>query len=252
MTHDSKGHAHRRRVRVVTHVAERTGRFRSYDVSPPFVPAADACALTQVHSRAHVRVLFDDYFAQRDMWRAANTRDAQQDFSAVETVTEMKPEILVEFVPGARPWWVTRQAFALATALLATLCFRIAFDARCGQSEYAFVKDAIGWTEDAVSEEARALDAEQAAIAAAFPFAPTGGPQLGVPALPVAGVPPPAFVPMGGPPPAFVPMGGPPPGAVFVPMGGPPPPGAPAFPGQFAGGPPPVAAAKPPPETADA
>ena len=94
----------------------------------------------------------------------------------------MQPETLVEFVPGARPWWVSTAGFALATFLLSALCFRVAFAAHCGEQEYAFVKDAVGFAEDEVSEEARALDAETAAAAAAFPFAPTGGPPLGAPA----------------------------------------------------------------------
>jgi len=179
--HGKKGHSHKKRVRVTTYVATRTGRLRTFDVSPPFVPAADACALTQLHARAHVRVLFDDYFVERDAWRAANRRDAHQDFSAVETIAEMQPETLVEFVPGSRPWWVSRAVFALATLALSSLCFRVAFAAKCGEHQYAFFKDAIGFTEDEISEEARALDAETAAAAVAFPFAPTGGPPLVAP-----------------------------------------------------------------------
>jgi len=179
---DSKGHSttHTERVRVTTHTATREGRLRTFDASPPFAPAA-ASALSQLSSRAVVRVRFDGYFAARDAWRAANARDQHQDFSASEGVAEVRPELLVEFVPGARPWWVSAPAFALATLALGALCYRVAFDARCGHLEYTFLKDAVGFSEDAVSEEARALDAEQAwaqaqaqgaAAAAAMPVSP--------------------------------------------------------------------------------
>ena len=163
---DSKGKSHSESVRVTTHTATRGGLLRSFEVSPPFVPRADSFVLTEVISRARVQVRFVEYFQQRDSWRAANTRDAHQSFSASESIPGLRPEVLVEYVPGARPRWMSRWAFALATLLLSSLCFKVAFHARCGRQEYEFVKDVVGFTEDPVCEEAHLYDAERRAGAA--------------------------------------------------------------------------------------
>jgi hypothetical protein len=162
---DSKGRVRTRTesVRVTTHVATQQGRLRSLEASPPFVPDLNSHVLTQVVSTARVTVRFAEYFAARDAWFAANTRDAHQTFSAVESVPELKPSLLVEYVPGNRPCWMAQWVFALATLMLSSLCYRVAFNARCGKQEYTFVKYAIGFAEDVVGEEARVYDAEKAA-----------------------------------------------------------------------------------------
>jgi hypothetical protein len=123
-TTDSKGHrhTHTKRVRVTTHVATHEGRLRSFEVSPPFIPDVNSYALTQLLSTARVQVKFAEYFAARDSWRAANTRDAHQDFSAAELVPELQPEILVEYVPGLRPMWMTQFVYLVSTALFSALC----------------------------------------------------------------------------------------------------------------------------------
>ena len=178
-TRDSKGHTHSERVRVTTHTATLEGRLRSFEVSAPFVPDENSYALTEVISRARVQVRFEEYFHARDRWRAANTRDTHQDFSSSETIPGLRPEVLVEFVPGLKPWWMARWAFAAATLLLSSVCFRVAFHARCGRQDYLFVKDAVAFTEDAECEEARMYDAEKQGLAAAGAvFAPAAPPQL--------------------------------------------------------------------------
>lgn len=150
---------------MTTHTATQTGRLRSYEVSPPFVPDLNSYALTQIISSARVQVQFVEYFSARDAWRAANTRDKHQDFSAAEAVPELQPELLVEYVPGLRPWWMAPWAFALASFTLSALCYKVAFNARCGRQEVLFVKDAVGFADDAVCEEAHMYDAEKAAEA---------------------------------------------------------------------------------------
>jgi hypothetical protein len=162
-TTDSKGHRHTHTVRVTTYTATHEGALRSFELSAPFVPDENSFVLTQVISRARVQIRFPGYFQARDSWRAANTRDAHQDFSATESIPGMAEEVLVEYVPGARPWWMTRWAFVLWTLLLSSLCFKVAFNARCGRQEYTFVKDAIDFAEDPVCEEARAYDEEKKA-----------------------------------------------------------------------------------------
>lgn len=161
---DSKGHVrrHTESVRVTTHVATQQGRLRSLEASPPFVPDLNSHVLTQVVSTARVTVRFAEYFAARDAWFAANKRDAHQTVSAVESVPELKPSLLVEYVPGNRPCWMTQWAFAFAALTLSSLCYRVAFNARCGKQEYTFVKYVVGFAEDVVGEEARVYDAEKA------------------------------------------------------------------------------------------
>ena len=163
VTKNSKGERHTERVRVTTYTASREGRLRSFEASPPFVPNVNSHALLQVVSNARVQIRFTGYFQERDAWRRANTRDTHQDFSAAELVPELMEDALVEFVAGLRPKWMTLGAFALATLFLASLCFKVAFNARCGRQEYTFVKDAVGFSEDALSEEAHAYEQEKAA-----------------------------------------------------------------------------------------
>ena len=188
---DSKGHRHTRRVRVTTYTATREGRLRSFEASPPFVPNADSHALMQVIARVRVQVRFVEYFQARDLWRAANTRDTHQDFSASELVPELMAETLVEYVAGLRPAWMTRGAFALATLLLSSMCFKVAFNSRCGRQEYEFVKDVVAFSEDALSEEAHAYDQERAGSASVvYALSPAQPQFVVIPATAVAIVPP--------------------------------------------------------------
>ena len=159
---DSKGHkhSHTENIKVITHTATMQGRLRSFDTSAPFLPYSSA--LTQLLLSARVQVRFAEYFVSRDLWKMANTRDQHQDFSISESVAELQPNLLVEYIPGSLPWYISSLGFAVATAVCASMCYTIAFNSMCSNQSYIFVKDVVGFAEDLISEEARMYDAGQA------------------------------------------------------------------------------------------
>ena len=154
--------ARTKQVRVVTHRASTSGRLLTFDTSAPFVPALNSYALTQVVSSVDIRMRSTEYYADRDRWRAANTRDEHQDFSSSENLPELKPEMLVEFVPGTKPWWVSEGCFTIAVFAMLSLFYQAALNSICGRQEYVFIKEVTGFSQNDVSEEARQYDAEQA------------------------------------------------------------------------------------------
>jgi Ca2+-binding EF-hand superfamily protein len=163
-TTDSQGHSHTRteKVRVVTHSASTSGRLHTFDASPAFVPALNSYALTQVLSSVNIQMLNTEYYAGRDHWRSSNTRDEHQDFSSSEDLPELLPELLVEYVPGTKPWWVSEGYFTLAVLTMLSLFYQVALNSICGRQEYVLEKKVTGFSHDDVSEEARQYDAEQA------------------------------------------------------------------------------------------
>lgn len=98
-----------------------------------------------------------------------------------------QPELLVEYVPGSKPWWVSRGWYALSTLLLGAICYKIAFNSRCGRQEYTFVKDSFAFSEDLVSDETRMFDAEEAmarATGATIVDIAPSAPGVGAPSAP--------------------------------------------------------------------
>lgn len=140
---DSDGNLRTRTVterhRVNTWHNTHKGIIPSIDRTPRFIPNTTAL-VTEIDTSLDLDFTQSNYLQCYRHWCMANRFDLHADESRSEDLPSRRPAILAEWVAGARPCWMRRSAYALATLCLCSMCFRLTVQSRSGHQDFTYRK----------------------------------------------------------------------------------------------------------------
>mmetsp|Transcript_105352 Transcript_105352/g.328393 ORF Transcript_105352/g.328393 Transcript_105352/m.328393 type:complete len:395 (+) Transcript_105352:483-1667(+) len=142
-TRDAQGNTSTRTVterhRVNTWHSTHTGVIPSIDRTPRFVPNTRAL-ICEVDTSLDLDFSESNYLQCYRHWCYANRFDVHAEESRREDLPSRRAAFLAELVAGARPCWMRRAAYVLATLLMFSVCFRLTVQSRVGQQDFTYRK----------------------------------------------------------------------------------------------------------------